>query len=39
MRQRVSNHKRNSKSLLSITIEQIKKDLNEEYNETPVRSI
>ena len=39
MRQRISNHKRNSKSLLSITIEQIKKDLNEEYNETPVRSI
>ena len=39
MRQRPSSHKRNSKSLLSTTIEQIKKDLKEEYNynETPKR--
>ena len=39
MRQRPSSHKRNSKSLLSTTIEQIKKDLKGEYNynETPKR--
>ena len=39
MKQRPSNHKRNSKSLLSSTIEQIKKDLKEEYKETPLRNI
>ena len=38
MRQRPSSHKRNSKSLLSTTIEQIKRDLNEEYNETPLNN-
>ena len=38
MRQRPSSHKRNSKSLLSTTIEQIKRDLNGEYNETPLNN-
>ena len=38
MKQRPPSHKRNSKSLLSTTIEQIKKDLKEEYNETPKRN-
>ena len=38
MRQRPSSHKRNSKSLLSTTIEQIKRDLNGEYNEAPLNN-
>ena len=33
MRKKSSSHKKNSKSLLSTTIEQIKKDLKGEYNE------
>ena len=34
MKKRSSSQKRNSKSLLSTTIEQIKKDLKEDYEET-----
>ena len=36
MKKRSSSQKRNSKSLLSTTIEQIKKDLKEDYEDSPV---
>ena len=38
MKKRSSSQKRNSKSLLSTTIEQIKKDLKEDYYETPLKN-